>query len=137
MVRENRLLALYKEMPDMKTNARLALLAALGLAVSGCTQVSYSQRPIAQRPQGIEGLWVDPNGIVSSFNSGRFETRTTDTNTLMAEGNYRYVSPRYVEIDLTSLVRGTTSRVNCALATQSQLNCTSSSGAQFSLVRRA
>lgn len=121
----------------MKFTPRLATVAALGLAVSGCTQVSYGPRPVATAPQGIEGQWMDPNGIVSSFNGGRFETRTTDTNTLMAQGNYRYLSPRYVEIDLTSLVRNTTSKVNCALATQSQLNCTSSSGAQFTLVRRA
>ena len=34
---------------------------------------------------------------------------------------------------MTSLVRNTQSKVNCALVTPSQLNCTADSGAQFSL----
>ena len=42
-----------------------------------------------------------------------------------------------VEINMTSLVRNTQSRVNCALVTSNQLNCTTDSGAQFSLARKA
>ena len=45
-------------------------------------------------------------------------------------------SPGLVEINMTSLVRKTQSKVNCALVNPSQLNCTSDSGAQFSLSRR-
>ncbi len=37
---------------------------------------------------------------------------------------------------MTSLVRNTQSKVNCALVSQSQLNCTTAEGAQFSLTRR-
>lgn len=111
---------------------------AVAAVLAGCQSATYSPRPmVVAQPQGIEGQWVDPNGIVSSFSSGRFETRTTDTNSLLAEGSYRYVSAQTVEIDLTSLLRQTTSRVNCALAGPSQLNCTSSTGAQFTLARRA
>jgi hypothetical protein len=46
------------------------------------------------------------------------------------------MSPTLVEINMTSLVRKTQSRVNCALVTPNQLNCTQDSGAQFSLARR-
>ncbi|AHB02854.1 outer membrane lipoprotein [Brucella ceti TE28753-12] len=79
---------------------------------------------------------VDPNGIASSFNGGIFETRTTDTNEKLAEGNYLYLSPQLVEINMRSIVRGTTSKVNCALVSPTQLNCTSSAGSRFSLTRR-
>lgn len=119
----------------MKLHRIIAVSALAGL-LAACQSATYSPRPIAAQPQGIDGQWTDPNGIISSFFNGRFETRTTDTNSLLAEGSYRYVSDQMVEIELTSLLRQTTSRVNCALASPSQLNCTSSTGAQFTLVRR-
>ncbi|PWV97228.1 hypothetical protein DFR52_107142 [Hoeflea marina] len=116
---------------------RIVAIATLALTLAACQTETYSYREPAPRQDTIEGQWVDPNGIISSFYNGRFETRTTDSNSLLAEGNYRQISPRTVEIELTSLLRNTTSRVNCAMVTPSQLNCTSSTGAQFSLARRA
>jgi hypothetical protein len=116
--------------------SRILTVGTLAALLASCQAVSYNPRPISVQPQGIEGQWTDPNGIISSFSNGRFETRTTDTNSLLAEGSYRYVSNQMVEIELTSLLRQTNSRVNCALVSQSQLNCTSSTGAQFTLVRR-
>ena len=79
-----------------------------------------------------------PNGVAhiqSTFNNGQFETRTTDTNTLLATGRYTQVNPQLVQIDMRSLVRQTNSTVNCALVSPTQLNCTSSAGGQFSLNR--
>ena len=98
---------------------RIVAVGALTAILASCQSATYSPRPLPVQPQGIEGQWTDPNGIVSSFSNGRFETRTTDTNSLLAEGSYRHVSAKVVEIDLTSLLRQTTSRVNCALATPS------------------
>lgn len=118
---------------------RIIAIGAFASLLAACQSATYSPRPIAvpqPQPQGIEGQWTDPNGIISSFSNGRFETRTTDTNSLLAEGTYTHVSAQVVEIELTSLLRQTQSRVNCALVTRSQLNCTSSSGSQFTLVRR-
>ncbi|GEM_PF-134519 len=122
-------------------HTKLIALAALPLFLAACQSVSYGPSGGGYNPPpqqaGVEGQWTDPNGIVSSFYGGRFETRTTDgTNSLLARGNYTQVNPSLVEIDMTSLVRNTTSKVNCALATPNQLNCTSSSGAQFSLRRK-
>ncbi|MFK4825546.1 outer membrane lipoprotein Omp10 [Paenochrobactrum sp. BZR 588] len=119
----------------------IATLAALGLSLAACetSGPNFGGGGIAPQvtPAGIDGNWVDANGITSSFNSGVFITRTTDTNEKLAEGSYRYQSPRLVEIEMRSLVRGTVSKVNCAMVSQNQLNCTSSAGAQFSLQRRA
>jgi len=123
----------------MKPIAALSLLAAAAALASCQTEPAPRSLPVAQQPmqQGVEGAWVDPNGIVSTFSSGTFTTRTTDTNQLLASGTYIKTSPTLVEINMTSLVRNTQSRVNCALATPSQLNCTQDSGAQFSLTRRS
>lgn len=127
----------------MNRIVRNCSVAGMAILLTACQAVNYGPppglRPVPQQPQGtpIEGEWVDPNGIISRFNNGRFETRTTDSNDLLADGSYRFVSPRLVEIDLTSRLRGTRSTVNCAVISPSQLNCTADSGAQFSLSRRA
>ena len=56
---------------------------------------------------------------------------------VLASGNYVSLSPKLVEINMTSMVRNTQSKVNCAMVSQAQLNCTTDSGAQFTLVRRS
>ncbi|AOF90560.1 MULTISPECIES: outer membrane lipoprotein Omp10 [Rhizobiaceae] len=122
----------------MKPITALSLLAA-AVALTAC-QSDRAPRdlpPVRQQQTGVDGAWVDPNGIVSTFASGTFTTRTTDTNQLLASGTYIKTSPTLVEINMTSLVRNTQSKVNCALVSQSQLNCTTAEGAQFSLARRA
>jgi hypothetical protein len=119
----------------MKLKASLVLIAAASL--TACVSSPPPDRlPPPTQPQGVEGSWVDPNGIVSQFQGGTFTTRSSDSNTLLASGSYVSLSPTLVEINMTSLVRKTQSRVNCALVTPTQLNCTQDSGAQFSLARR-
>ena len=118
----------------MKFKASFALIAAAGL--SACMSSPPPRQVATLQPQGVEGSWVDPNGIVSSFQGGTFNTRSSDSNTLLASGTYVSLSPTLVEINMTSLVRKTQSRVNCSMVTMSQLNCTQDSGAQFSLARR-
>ncbi len=122
----------------MKPIAILTLLSAAAALAScmGPREVRElpSNRQVA--PAGVEGSWVDPNGIVSTFSSGTFTTRTTDTNQVLASGNYVNLSPTLVEINMTSMVRNTQSKVNCAMVNQTQLNCTTDSGAQFSLARK-
>ncbi|MCO5731937.1 outer membrane lipoprotein Omp10 [Rhizobium sp. SSA_523] len=127
----------------MKIKASLGLIPALITAtamLSACVANPGPRSlpsPSQQQRQGVEGAWADPNGIVSTFQAGTFNTRSTDTNALLASGTYTQVSPTLVEINMTSLVRQTQSRVNCAMVSQSQLNCTADSGSQFSLTRRS
>ena len=119
-----------------KTSVCLIVLA--GVALSGCMSSPAPRTlPPIEQPSTVEGQWIDPNGIVSSFQAGSFTTRTTDTNQLLASGTYTSTNPKMVEINMTSLVRNTQSRVNCALVSPNQLNCTTDSGAQFSLARKA
>ena len=120
---------------------------ALLLALAGCQAVGpgsqqMAARPMIQAPQmnagGVEGEWASTDGVaISRFSNGRFETLATDTGNKLAEGNYTQVDPATVSISVTSLIRQTTTQVNCAMVTQTQLNCTSSAGQQFSLIRRA
>jgi len=119
----------------MKLKASLVLIAAASL--TACVSSPPPRQLPPAQPQGVEGTWVDPNGIVSTFQAGTFNTRSSDSNTLLASGTYVSLSPTLVEISMTSLVRKTQSRVNCSLVSPSQLNCTQDSGAQFSLMRRS
>lgn len=122
----------------MKPIAILTVLSAAALAsCQGGGQVRELPQSRQMAPVGVEGSWVDPNGIVSTFSGGTFTTRTTDTNQVLASGNYINLSPKLVEINMTSMVRNTQSKVNCAMVSTSQLNCTTDSGAQFSLSRKA
>ncbi len=96
----------------------------------------YSQTRPAGSP--VDGSWTDPNGLISSFNAGRFDTRTTDgSNAILASGSYTFQPNGIVEINLYSNLKKTNSRVNCRLSGPSRLNCTAESGTQFSLTRRA
>lgn len=123
----------------MKIKTALTLVATTA-ALSACSLYGSGPGPLpvaTRAPSTVEGTWVDPNGIVSTFQAGSFNTRTTDSNQLLASGTYINLSDRLVEINMTSLVRKTQSKVNCALVTSNQLNCTADSGAQFSLSRRS
>jgi len=119
----------------MKLKMGFALIAAASL--SACvSSPPPRQMAAAPQPQGVEGSWVDQTGIVSTFQGGTFNTRSSDSNAVLASGTYMNVSPTLVEINMTSNLRKTQSRVNCQLVTPSQLNCTQQTGAQFSLTRR-
>jgi len=122
----------------MKPIAILTVLSALALgSCQGPREVREMPQSRQMAPVGVQGAWVDPNGVVSTFAGGTFSTRTTDTNQEIASGTYTNLSPQLVEINMYSVLRKTQSKVNCAMVTSSQLNCTTDSGAQFSLSRRA
>lgn len=124
----------------MKRFSLAALMVTIGIGLSGCiSDAPYRPiEPIHTTPaRGIEGRWVDPNGITSSFHNGVFETRSADTNEKLSEGNYVSRSPTLIEIEMRSLVRGTVSRVNCAHANPTRLLCTSQDGGRFTLTRQS
>lgn len=112
------------------------LAAAATLAACQSSSRAPSSAPVAQAPQGVEGSWIDANGLVSTFNAGQFATKTTDTNTTMATGTYVTQPGGLIEISLYSNISKTASKANCSLVTSRQLNCTSGSGAQFTLNRQ-
>ena len=121
----------------MKPLILVSLLAgAATLASCQSSERANTYAPAAQAPRGVDGSWVDANGLVSTFNGGQFATRTTDTNTTMATGTYVQQSGGLIEISLFSNISKSASKANCSLVNQRQLNCTSSSGAQFTLNRQ-
>jgi hypothetical protein len=121
---------------DMKKFAIPAIV--LSAALAGCSSTER-ERPLPVAPAAvvIDGTWSDPNGLISTFQAGSFNTRTTDTNQLLASGTYvKLPGNNLYEISMVSHVQNKQSKVNCAMISPAQLNCTADSGAQFSLSRR-
>ncbi|EDQ34436.1 hypothetical protein HPDFL43_15602 [Hoeflea phototrophica DFL-43] len=133
---------------------RIFVIGILAAILAACQSATYSPRPMAIQPQGVEGEWVDQNSrvsgvdtagqrsgselVVSTIRGGRFESRSSASGLLVAQGTYTELSANLIEINVTPLSAGRApSVVRCALASQSQLNCTSSTGAQFTLVRQS
>ena len=122
------------------TGIAATLLA--GAVLAGCQMGGGTQRTFVDTPapvqNGVEGAWVDQAGTgVTNFNAGRFETFATDSGQKLSEGGYVMRSPQLIEISGTSIIRQSPIAFNCAVAGTTQLNCTSSSGQQFILTRRA
>lgn len=120
------------------TGVTLAMLALAACQSGGGGGRPMGQGPIAAAPAGVEGSWMSTDGVaISNFRGGRFETLAADTGNRLAEGPYSNIDQNTVQIQVTSIIRQTTTTVNCALVSPQQLNCTSSTGQQFSLMRRA
>ena len=112
----------------------LASLALTGCEISG--PVSTLPTPIQPQQLGPQGNWIGTDGVaISTFGNGLFTSYAADTGARLAEGSYSVTNGNLVNLTLRSLVRGTTSQVNCLQVQQQQLNCTAASGSQFSLVR--
>lgn len=118
----------------MKHTYRILCLIIVALVLGACGFSQYYGKNIST---GIDGKWVDENGIVSSFHGGVFETRAADTEEKLSEGTYNYVSAQHIEIEIRSILRGTISKVSCMISQDTmQLFCSSYTGSQFSLKRK-
>ena len=123
-----------KRLRLLRTGSALLLAAGIAGCVSG-GQPGGGGGPRAATT-GLEGDWVSTDGVaVSRFAGGVFTTSALDTGNKLADGSYR-VNGRNVEITVVSLIRNSTTNVNCALVAPTQLNCTTSTGQQFVLTRR-
>jgi hypothetical protein len=121
-----------------KLSAAMGVVLA-GLVLTGCEISSPgSSLPGPVKPQqlGPQGNWIGTDGVaISTFGNGFFASYAADTGARLAEGTYSIANGNLVQLTLRSLVRNTTSQVNCLQVRQQQLNCTAASGSQFTLVR--
>jgi hypothetical protein len=112
-------------------------IAAASLALAACT-TGGPAGPISMAPKGVEGSWIDAQGTgLSTFAGGSFRTVATDTGQKLADGSYTMTGPNSVSINGTSLIRQSPISFNCLMVSTSQLNCTSATGQNFVLTRRA
>lgn len=123
---------------NTKTLASVVGIVGLAALATGCTTAGPSG-PVAPAPQRtyFDGAWMSADGIAESrFAGGVFSTVATENGNRLADGSYVLTDQRTAQITVKSLIRNTTSNVTCLLATESQLNCTSSTGQTFILNRK-
>jgi hypothetical protein len=122
-----------------RTRGFLAALGVVALA-TGCSTGGGGGGPVARAPDRtyFDGAWTSADGIAESrFAGGIFTTVATENGSKLADGSYVLTDQRTAQITVKSLIRNTTSNVTCLLATENQLNCTSSAGQTFILNRKA
>ena len=116
----------------------VGMAAGLAAMLAACATSGPDEPPMAAGPKGVEGSWIDAKGTgLSTFAAGSFTTVATDTGQKLSEGSYTMTGATSVEIHGTSLIRQTPVSFNCLMVSTSQLNCTSASGQNFVLTRRA
>ena len=122
----------------LRTSLSGGMAAAAALLLAACTTSGPANAPMVSAPKGVEGSWIDAQGTgLSTISGGRFQTVATDTGQKLADGSYSLTGPTSVEINGTSLIRQSPISFNCLLVSTSQLNCTSATGQNFVLTRRA
>jgi hypothetical protein len=113
------------------------IAAATAVALAACTTSGPGGPPIAAAT-GVEGSWLNAEGnAVSTLNGGNFTTVSAETGEKFADGSYTKTGNTSVAINGTSLIRQQPISFNCLLVSTSQLNCTSATGQNFVLTRRA
>ena len=115
---------------------------ARGLIIAGvvaCTTLlaaCQSAGPGAT-PSGVDGSWTSADGAAAaSFSGGSYSSTSSRTGGKLEEGSY-VVSGATVQIIGTSVLTQKPVSYSCLLASPKQLNCSSSGGQSFALIRKA
>ncbi len=121
----------------MRKLKSIGALAVSSVMLAGCVVTGPGPGP--SRPSGpvfAEGNWQQEDIASYTFGNGSFVGTATDTGNRLSDGTYRYTGAQQVNITGVSALRGTSFSANCLLVNAVTMNCTSSSGAQFSLIKR-
>jgi hypothetical protein len=118
---------------------QLSILACLSaLTLTGCQSFGGGGTPVAVAPPAsrIVGDWTDADGkSVSTFGQGKFSTVVLETGEKVTEGTYVEKGPEMVEFTYFSRRSQQQVTSSCNVL-DSQLNCTSSTGEKFIMLRR-
>jgi hypothetical protein len=115
------------------TQAGGPILVALLLAA--CQ--TYSQSPPVQASTPMDGNWASTDGVfVATFQGGRFTSRFTQTNEILAQGTYT-VTGGNVSMQWVSVQAQQQRAANCAFTGTDSVACTQTGGGSFELNRSA
>ncbi|CAL9917905.1 Outer membrane lipoprotein [Candidatus Liberibacter solanacearum] len=120
----------------MKNSGLLFLLSFFSLTFIGSCSITPMVDNQILLPS-IVGYWEDDNGILSQFQKdGTFKTISTDgSSSILATGFYSEKANQGIDIQLTSLIRGTSEKIQCEFIEYSKLTCIAQNKKQFYLRR--
>jgi len=112
--------------------------AAVGLVVLAGCETAGPSGPGKAPGSAVEGSWMSQDGVaVSTLSAGQFSSRVVATNEVVTTGTYTMRDQRTIDLNFFSVKSQQNTQATCLLISSSQMNCTLSSGTQFTLVRRA
>lgn len=114
-----------------RTAWRAALLAAI---VLGACQSREAQQP-PRTP--MDGRWASTDGVfIAEFQGGRFTSRFTQTNEILAQGTYA-VAGNTVNLHWLSVQAQAERAASCTFTSASTVQCQQQGGGTFELQRSA
>ena len=125
--------------PTMKSAKGAVALVLSAIILAGC---QYSgprlmARTSANTPSPIDGTWASGDGVsVTSFNNGRFTTRFTQTNEVLAEGTY-LMRGGQATMQWVSIAAQEQRSAVCSFSAANTLRCAPAQGDAFTLTRSA
>lgn len=115
---------------------RSAILLA-ALFAGGCQTGFYgaSTPTPAPAPTPMDGVWSSTDGVfVASFDRGRFTSRFTATNEILAQGSYT-VAGNTVTMEWISVATQQRRSAACTFMASDTVSCNQSGGGSFELKR--
>lgn len=108
---------------------------ALAVLLLAACQTYYQPTPVSRSP--MDGTWASTDGVfVASFQDGRFTSRFTRTNEILAQGTYT-VAGTAVSMQWISVQAQQQRSANCAITSATTVACTQAGGGAFNLQRTA
>ncbi|MYZ50417.1 hypothetical protein [Propylenella binzhouense] len=115
----------------MIRNIAAGTLAAVLLA--GCQSIGPGPAP-----SPMSGIWASTDGVfVARFADGRFVSRFTKTNEVLAEGSYSMEAGRQVSMRWLSIATKQQRSATCSFTGPNRLSCKQTGAGAFDLVRSA
>ena len=127
----------------------IGVIAVSATILSGCIATGPSFRgggTAPRTPSFAEGTWQDNVGTYV-FGNGSFVGTDSDTGNKLSDGTYSYVGQDMIKVSIDSTnfsikvaedgspIEREAILANCRQVNLNAMNCTTSSGAEFSLVR--
>jgi hypothetical protein len=117
------------------TRASTIGAVALSLLFLAACQTSYLPAPFARST--MDGTWASTDGVfVANFQDGRFVSRFTKTNEILAQGTYT-IAGSAVSMQWISVQAQQQRSANCSITTATTVACSQSGGGAFNLQRTA
>jgi len=121
-------------LPLMRGALLAAVLFAGGCQTGGFYQAAPTPAPVpAASP--LEGVWASTDGVfVANFSQGRFTSRFTATNEILAQGTYS-MTGSVISMQWISAATKQQRSATCNFASAEAVNCNQDGGGHFTLKR--
>jgi hypothetical protein len=125
----------HEERPMIRGSVSSGIVLSACL-LAACQTYSPTTTPVAVTTP-MDGNWASSDGVfVATFQGGRFTSRFTQTNEILAQGTYT-VAGGNVTMQWISVQAQQQRAANCAFTDADSVQCTQTGGGSFELNRSA